>query len=456
MVHTLFAWGYGGSQVFLCGSFTGWIVCRRMNLVEGSSIIFQTICDLPPGYHQYKFLVDGVWRFDDQQLVVQDELGTITNITLVAGLELLSPTLPHLASSSGGAHLEPVLQRSDNEIDVSRRHLSMHLLSHKTYELIPNSGKVIALDVKVAVKQAFHVMYEQGLAVVPIWDDHSQQIFGMLTASDFILILTEEGLSHFLQLHKNQAILTDEQLEMHTISSWKDGKFQLHREAVGATRLLFRRPVIHAGPDESLKDVALRVLQNKISTVPIVYSTEDGSSPKLLHILCLAGILKHTCRHLRHRLEYLPLLQQPIGSLPLGTWREVGGASGRLLLTLRPSDPLSSALNLLIEGQISSIPIVDERGALINVYSRSDITSLTKGSVYARIQLDQIIMSQVLELLDGAAHDRYQTCTRSDSLYRVMEILSDPVVRRVIVTEAGSGRVEGIITLRDVFNFILI
>lgn len=47
----------------------------------------------------------------------------------------------------------------------------------------------------------------------------------------------------------------------------------------------------------------------------------------------------------------MPLVHQPIGSLPLGTWkREVGSASGRLLLTLRASDLLSSALNLLIEG----------------------------------------------------------------------------------------------------------
>lgn len=56
-------------------------------------------------------------------------------------------------------------------------------------------------------------------------------------------------------------------------------------------------------------------------------------------------------RHCRRHLESLPLLQKPVGDLPLGTWaREVGGRSNRLLLTLRASDPLSSALNLLIQG----------------------------------------------------------------------------------------------------------
>ena len=32
---------------------------------------------------------------------------------------------------------------------------------------------------------------------------------------------------------------------------------------------------------------------------------------------------------------------------------------------------------------------------------------------------------QVLELVEGT-HDRYQTCKRTDSLYSVMELLSDP------------------------------
>ena len=47
-----------------------------------------------------------------------------------------------------------------------------------------------------------------------------------------------------------------------------------------------------AGPDESLKDVAFRIMQNKISTVPVLHAAEGGSCPNLLHIACLAGILK--------------------------------------------------------------------------------------------------------------------------------------------------------------------
>ncbi|XP_052183125.1 sucrose nonfermenting 4-like protein [Diospyros lotus] len=458
MVRAVITWPHGGRRVSLSFCNTGWSDRIEMSLLEGSSMIFQAICDLPPGYHQYKFLVDGLWRFDDQQLYVQDEYGGINNVIFVKTPELISlslhgeaftPTMDidnirHVqdrASSSGLTYSEPELHLLDNGIEISRRRLCMHLSSHTIYELIPNSSKVFAFDVEVTVKYAFHAMYKQGLAIVPIWDENLQRISGMLTASDLILIL--------IQLHKNLAVLPDEQLEAHTISAWKAGKSQLYGKANGASQLMFQRPLIQADPDESLKDVALRILQNKISMVPVIHSL-DGSSPQLLHMACLSGILKYVCRHFRNRLDYVPLLQQPVGIFPLGTWISGGGARDRLL-ALHSSESLSCALNILIEAQVSSIPIVDDRGFLINVYSKSDITSLLKDDTYARIQLDQTTLSQALELVDG---HRYQTCTRSDPLYVVMERLSDPAVRRLIVVEAGTRLVEGIITLSDVFNFI--
>ncbi|XP_019254431.1 PREDICTED: sucrose nonfermenting 4-like protein isoform X4 [Nicotiana attenuata] len=436
MVLITFTWRYGGSQVFLYGSFNGWTDQLLMSLLEGSATVFQRIIDLPPGYHQYKFLIDGTWQVDQEQLCVQDEYGAINNLIFVKESDSTPSALlredtqsklvsgfvrsMHLeASSSLGLQLEPVMQLSANEIDVSRRRLFMLLSSSRADELIPNSGKVFALDSEVAVKQAFHIMYEQ--------------------------------------LHGSHSMLTNDELERHTVSAWKYRKFQLHAEVSGPMIPPNRRVLLQAGPDDSLKDVALLLLHNKISAVPLLHSPEDESCVQLLHTACLAGISQHICRHFRHSLEYLPLLKQPVGNLPLGTWaREVGGrASSRVLLTLYSRDLLSSALKLLIEGQVSSIPILDDDGALVNVYSRSDVTSLARGNVYARFRLDQMTMAQVLEVLDEASRDRCRTCTRFDSLYKIMELLSDPIVRRIVVIDPNSRQLEGIISLRDVFNLLL-
>ncbi|KAI8529304.1 hypothetical protein RHMOL_Rhmol12G0214900 [Rhododendron molle] len=435
--------------------FDRWTELIPMTMTEGSCLVFRVICDLPLGRHQYKFLVDDAWRYNDQQPFARDDYGSINNYILVEEQQPLSSSLhppaftrgmdidrnpQDEASSSGGGHHDRVLQLLDSDADISRRRLCMHLASRKIDELIPNSGKVFILDAEMAVKEAFHVMHKQGLAVVPIWDSNRRQISAMMTVSDFILILME--------LHRNYAMLADEQLEVHTIFAWKEGKHQPNGEVGGAAQLMFGRPLIGAGPDESLRDVAMKILDYKISTIPII----EESYPLLLHVACLGGILKYMCRHFKNNLDYLPLLQHPVGSLSLGTWTSgVGGA--RRLLALRPNDTLGSALNLLLRENISSIPIVDGDGSLINIYSRSDITSLAKDDAYTRIRLDQPVISQVLELADGS--NRYHTCTRSDPLYVVMERLSDPVVRRLIVIDAGSQHVEGIITLSDVFRFIL-
>ncbi|GKA30314.1 hypothetical protein Tco_0716619, partial [Tanacetum coccineum] len=47
-----------------------------------------------------------------------------------------------------------------------------------------------------------------------------------------------------------------------------------------------------AGPDENLKDITLKILQNKVATLPITHSTSNnGSYPQLLYLASLSEIL---------------------------------------------------------------------------------------------------------------------------------------------------------------------
>ncbi|XP_068645802.1 sucrose nonfermenting 4-like protein isoform X2 [Aristolochia californica] len=405
MVPTRFAWPYGGRQVFLSGSFDRWTERIPMTLVENSSTVFQTICNLAPGYHQ--------------------------------------------ASLPGGVQQVPVAHIPVQDFEDLHHWLLMLLSRYTAYELLPQSGKVFALSVKLPVKLAFCIMYEQGLAVMPLWDDCLGQVSGMLTASDFIMILRE--------LHTYGSTLTSEELEMHSVSAWKEWKCQLSGDSSGT-----RRALIHAGPHESLKDVASRIVHNGICAIPIINpSTQDGSSHQLLHLACLPGILKYICEHFRHSRVLFPLLQQPIYRIPIGTWvTEIDGSSGPSLTVLRANAPLSMALNLLLQDNISSIPIVDENGSLLDVYSRSDIMALANGEAYACIHLDQTSMHQALQMgyqANGTSSGarRCHTCLRSDSFHEILERLSDPAVRRLIVIEPHTQRVEGVISLRDAFSFFL-
>ncbi|KAE9609588.1 hypothetical protein Lal_00006748 [Lupinus albus] len=465
-----FVWPYGGRSVYLSGSFTRWSELIQMSPVEGGPSVFQVIHSLAPGYHQYKFYVDGEWRHDEHQPYMSGEFGIVNTVLLATDPNFIPILPPDIASGSNmdvdneafrrvvrltDVSLSDVLPRiSDVDLQMSRQRISAFLSMRTAYELLPESGKVVALDVDMPVKQAFHILHEQGIPMAPLWDFCKGQFVGVLSALDFILILREIG--------NHGSNLTEEELETHTVSAWKEGKFYLNRQNNGH-RTAFSRPFIHAGPYENLKDVAMKILQNEVSTVPIVHSSsEDGSFPQLLHLASLSGILKCICRYFRHCSSSLPILQLPISAIPVGTWvPKIGESNCRPLAMLRPNAPLASALNLLVQAQVSSIPIVDDTDTLLDIYCRSDITSLAKDKAYTHINLDGMTVNQALQLGQDSydpyelRSQRCQMCLRSDSLHKVMERLANPGVRRIVIVEAGSKRVEGIISLRDIFKFFL-
>ncbi|XP_058084032.1 sucrose nonfermenting 4-like protein isoform X2 [Magnolia sinica] len=449
-----------------------WSEHLPMSPVEGCPTVFQAICSLTPGLHQYKFFVDGEWRHDERQPSVTGNYGIVNTVLLArepdpfpanlipethgsrSNMDVDNDAFQRVVTLSDGTLQEAAPRISEADIQLSRHRVSVFLSTHTAYELLPESGKVIALDINLPVKQAFHILYEQGIPVAPLWDFYKGQFVGVLSALDFILILRELG--------NHGSNLTEEELETHTISAWKEGKMKV-RQIDGNARP-FQRHLIHAGPFDSLKDLALKILQNEVATVPIIHSSSpDGSFPQLLHLASLSGILKCICRHFRHSSGSLPILQQPISAIPLGTWvPKIGESNGRPLAMLRPRASLSSALSLLVQAQVSSIPIVDDNDSLLDIYSRSDITALAKDRAYAQIHLDEMSVHQALQLGQDANPSfgffngqRCQMCLRSDPLHKVMERLANPGVRRLVIVEAGSKRVEGIISLSDVFRFLL-
>lgn len=467
-----FVWPYGGRSVYLSGSFTGWSEHWPMTPVEGCPTVFQTICSLPPGYHQYKFIVDGEWRHDEHQPFVTGNYGTVNTILLSRESDFTPAVLsPHTNSGSSmdvdnevfqrvvrvsdGTSNDPLARISEADLAVSRQRISVFLSTHMAYELLPESGKVIALDVELPVKQAFHILYEQGISTAPLWDFSKGQFVGVLSALDFILIMRELG--------NHGSNLTEEELETHTISAWKEAKFYISKQNTDHAKMYSKR-LVRAGPDENLKDVTLKILQNQVATVPVTHSfSDDGSYPQLLYLASLSEILRLVCRYFRHSTSSLPILQLPICTLPLGTWVPKIGESSRQqpLAILRPTSSLSAALNLFVQAEVSSIPIVDDNDSLLDVYSRSDITALAKDKIYTHINLEEMTIHQALQLGQepyapvGATAQRCHMCLRSDSLHKVMERLAKPGVRRVVIVEAGSKRVEGIISLGDIFRFLL-
>ncbi|XP_062225495.1 sucrose nonfermenting 4-like protein isoform X8 [Phragmites australis] len=208
---------------------------------------------------------------------------------------------------------------------------------------------------------------------------------------------------------------------------------------------------------DNLVDVALTIIRNEISSVPIFKSLPDSSGMPLLNLATLSGILKFLCSKLQEQPEGYSLLQNQLVSIPIGTWSlHTGRESIRQLRTLRLSTPLNSCLDFLLQDRISSIPIVDDNGSLHDVYSLSDIMALAKNDVYARIELEQVTVQNALDV-QYQVNGRRQchTCSQTSTLLEILEELSIPGVRRLVVIEPSTRFVEGIVSLRDIFTYLL-
>ncbi|KAK9887908.1 hypothetical protein WA026_000211 [Henosepilachna vigintioctopunctata] len=73
---TVFRWEGGGKDVYISGTFSEW---KTIPMVKSHGD-FVTIIDLPEGEHQYKFFVDGEWKNDPGNKMVEDDSGIKNNM----------------------------------------------------------------------------------------------------------------------------------------------------------------------------------------------------------------------------------------------------------------------------------------------------------------------------------------------------------------------------------------
>ncbi|XP_039133433.1 sucrose nonfermenting 4-like protein isoform X2 [Dioscorea cayenensis subsp. rotundata] len=458
MVLVRILWPHGSQQASVTGSFVSWEQHYVMFPLENSPGSFQLFLDLP-----YRFLIDGVCRYDEMLPYVADDYGMINNLLVTLEENTMPLTLqddPQMVRStdvrtalyagSPSSTIPDTLAAEllDVFIQYSRCWVSTILSNNTVYDMLPVSSKVVLFDAQLSVKQGFQIMYELGLPVVPIWDPFRTTVGGMLTASDFIYILRE--------LQEDALIQSNEDLDKCTISDWKQFKFQ-QRNPVGS--LAMQSPVIHASHSDSLKDVVVKIVQNQISSIPVFDpSSGDASSIPILTLASLPEILKYISERCQDPMRILPLLEQPISRIPIGTWLPgTGGRSdGHVVAFLKFDEPVTSAFQIFLQAKISSIPVVDCHGSLIDVFSRSDILTLTKGDVSAHAQLDQLTMDQALQLVYHNSGPRPSwTCYCSSTLREVIEQLSNLVVRRLVIVDPISKQLRGIISLRDVLMILL-
>jgi len=286
---------------------------------------------------------------------------------------------------------------------------------YKCYDLIPTSAKLVVIDTQLVLKKAFFAIVETGVRSCPLWDSERQTYVGMLTITDFIRII---------QKNYKGSLIEIQLLEEQKLMDWEGLKDS--------------KDLVYVSPDASLYEAVSLLIENKIHRLPII----DQSNGNVLYILNQKPLLRFLLHHVPN-LENFHNLRASISEADVGTFEDIQVAT--------ESTTIIEAVTLLVKKDISALPIVDEKGRLINIYTKFDAINLAATKTYTDLEVN---------LKEATEHkttywEGVQTCKADDSVLAVMEKLVKAEVHRLVVVDEDDG-VVGIVTVSDILNYLVI
>jgi len=165
-------------------------------------------------------------------------------------------------------------------------------------------------------------------------------VMGMISASDFIQTL--KWLRASVATGVNP--LSEAEMDTHTIrlmredatSEGREPKALAYVKPLDTFHMVRRRRgggcrSVHGGDSALLRaltappalpQVVKTLVESRCSVAPILSCDPSGGDdiPHVLHIATISGVLACLMRHFRASFASLPLLSQPLGSMPIGTW----------------------------------------------------------------------------------------------------------------------------------------
>nr|XP_026689785.1 5'-AMP-activated protein kinase subunit gamma-1-like [Ciona intestinalis] len=294
----------------------------------------------------------------------------------------------------------------------------LFMKEHHCYDLIPTSSKLVVFDTKLPVKKAFYALVANGLRAAPLWDSDRQEFVGMLTITDFIVILHTYYTSPLVKMHE---------LEEHLIATW--------RHSLNTTKL------VSIEPDASLYEGLKHLIKNKIHRLPVMEATVGNP----LYILTHKRILKFLYLFVQD-LPKPEFMKKTLAEAKVGTYTSI--------CTVTEDTPIIEALRLFVQNRVSALPVLDaQTGKVVDIYAKFDVINLAVQRSYNNLDVSvkQALSHRPLRSHDGGVLRCYLQETISAILQRVVQA----EVHRLVVVDK-EDKVIGIVSLSDLLSFIVL
>ncbi|CAB3250078.1 unnamed protein product [Arctia plantaginis] len=285
---------------------------------------------------------------------------------------------------------------------------------HKCYEILPKSAKVIIFDTQFFVRKTFPTLISHGIRSAPLWDSSKKLLVGMITVTDFIRIL----------LHLDKENISVEELERHTLHTWR----KMLRQT--------RKPLCSAGPDQSLHDAINLLTKNRVHRLLMI----DPLNGDVLYILSHKRILRFLFVYLNEFPE-LTFFHKTLTELKIGTYEDI--------VSVTDDTPIRSAFQLLLEKDVSALPILDENGILVDVYAKYEVLNLVSEKLYSNLSLT---IGEVRNKKKDW-EEKLQKCRSSITLYEALEVIVRTESHRLLLVNK-EDKLVGIVSLSDILVYL--
>ncbi|XP_053625896.1 5'-AMP-activated protein kinase subunit gamma-like [Plodia interpunctella] len=285
---------------------------------------------------------------------------------------------------------------------------------HKCYEILPKSAKVIIFDTQFLVRKTFPTLISHGIRSAPLWDANKKLLVGMITVTDFIRIL----------LYLEAENLSVEDLERHTLHNW--------RKILRSTR----KQLCCVSPDQSLHEAINLLNKNRVHRLLMV----DPQSGDVLYILSHKRILRFLFVYLNEFPE-LTFFHKTLTDLKIGTFDDIH--------SVNDDTSIKSAFQLLLEKDISALPILDENGKLIDVYAKYEVLNLVNEKLYSNLSLT---IGEVRKKKKDW-EEKLQKCRSSITLYEALEVIVRTESHRLLLVNK-EDKLIAIVSLSDILQYL--
>ena len=192
-------------------------------------------------------------------------------------------------------------------------------------------------------------------------------------------------------------------------------------------------------PSQPLYEACTQMLKTRARRIPLVDIDDETGREMVVSVITQYRILKFISVNVAQTEK----LKKSVAEIGLGTYGD--------LQTANMDTRVIDVIHMMVKYSISSVPILDKEGHVLNVFEAVDVIAVIKGGVY------DDLTTGVGEALSKRADDfaGIYTCSEDDRLDSIFDTIRKSRVHRLVVIDE-ENRLKGVISLSDILKYVLL